>query len=164
MCRALAPATLQTMIVGSHRGRIVNHHTITSKQIQLVQASYRQLMPLSDAAAAVFYGRLFALDPSLRTLFRGDMQAQGRKLTTMLGTVVTQLHQFDRLLPVLAALGARHRGYGVADAQYATLGAALRWTLEQAFGAGFTPELRDAWAAAYALLASSMIGSQQAKL
>jgi hypothetical protein len=31
----------------------------------------------------LFYDRLFALDASLKPLFRGDMQEQGRKVMTM---------------------------------------------------------------------------------
>jgi hemoglobin-like flavoprotein len=36
------------------------------------------------------------------------------------------------------------------------VGAALLWTLEKGLGRAFTPEMRDAWATVYGLLASTM--------
>ncbi len=60
------------------------------------------------------------------------------------------------LAPVVRQLGARHASYGVRTEHYATVGAALLWTLEQGLGAKFTPEVREAWAAAYDLLSEVM--------
>ena len=57
-----------------------------------------------------------------------------------------------------------HVGYGVREEHYATVGAALLWTLEQGLGEGFTPETRDAWAAAYGLLSSAMIEAAAAEV
>jgi len=41
-------------------------------QKALVQTSFAQVRPIADAAAALFYRRLFELDPTLRPLFNGD--------------------------------------------------------------------------------------------
>ena len=57
----------------------------------------------------------------------------------------------------MQALGRRHAGYGVREEHYATVGAALLWTLEQGLGDTFTTPVRDAWATAYGTLASVMI-------
>jgi nitric oxide dioxygenase len=57
---------------------------------------------------------------------------------------------------VIEALGRRHAGYGVKDEHYATVAAAMLWALEQGLGARFTPDVRDAWGAAYGLLATTM--------
>ena len=43
------------------------------------------------------------------------------------------------------------------EGHYASVGQALLWTLERGLGEAFTPEVRDAWAAAYALLSAAMI-------
>ena len=53
---------------------------MTPEQKALVRSSFEQIAPAADTAAALFYGRLFELDPALKPLFRGDMQAQGRML------------------------------------------------------------------------------------
>ena len=74
----------------------------------------------------------------------------------MIGAAVQGLNDLPKLVPVVQQLGVRHLGYGVQDAHYATVGAALLWTLEQGLGAGFTTEVRDAWTAVYSVLASTM--------
>jgi nitric oxide dioxygenase len=44
----------------------------------------------------------------------------------------------------------------VEDRHYDLVGAALLWTLEQGLGDAFTPSAREAWAAAYAAVATIM--------
>ena len=127
------------------------------QQIDLVRASFALVQPIATQAAAIFYDKLFAADPSLRTLFRGDMAHQGERLMTMIGSAVGLLDRPDTLLPVLRQLGARHGGYGVVDAHYASVGTALLQTLEQGLGAAFTPEVRDAWVETYGLISRTMI-------
>lgn len=126
------------------------------EDVRLVQQSFGLVIPIADTAAALFYGRLFELDPALRPLFRGDMAEQGRKLMTMLRIVVAQLDRWEALRPAVEQLGKRHAGYGVTAEHYATVSAALLWTLEQGLGAAFTPEVRAAWTEAYAALADTM--------
>jgi hemoglobin-like flavoprotein len=84
------------------------------------------------------------------------MEAQGRKFWQMLAEIVRVLDEPDQLVSELAALGRKHVGYGVTDGQYEMVGAALLWTLEQALGPDFTPEVRDAWSEAYLVLATVM--------
>lgn len=125
-------------------------------QIALIQTTFAQALTLGDVVPELFYDRLFTLDPSLRRLFTGDMQEQGRKLVTMLTIVVRGLPKLEAILPAVQALGERHARYGVADEHYATVGAALLWTLGQGLGEAFTPEVETAWTAAYGVLADVM--------
>jgi hemoglobin-like flavoprotein len=129
---------------------------VTATQKKLVQDSFDSIAPIADDAAALFYRRLFELDPSLRTMFRGDMAEQRRKLMNMIGAAVRGLDRLEQLVPVVQDLGRKHVGYGVEDRHYDTVGAALLWTLEKGLGSGFTPEVKEAWAAVYGLLASTM--------
>lgn len=125
-------------------------------QIDLVQQSFAEVKPIAAAAAELFYSRLFMLDPGLRPLFKGDMAQQGRMLMSVLGTAVAGLRNLETLAPVVRQLGARHVGYGVKTEHYATVGAALLWTLQIGLKEKFTPEVREAWASAYELLAEVM--------
>ena len=134
-----------------------------SRQIDLVQQSFAEVKPIAATAAELFYGRLFALDPSLRPLFKGDIVRQGQMLLSMIGAAVAGLRNLDTLAPVVRQLGARHAGYGVCKEHYATVGAALLWTLEQGLGPKFTLDVKLAWADAYALLSSVMqAGAEEA--
>ena len=129
---------------------------MSPQQITLVQQSFTRVVPIAETAAALFYERLFILDPSVKSLFSGDMKQQGHMLMQAIGLAVKGLHQPESILPTLQALGKRHKQYGVRTEHYTTVGAALLWTLEQGLGEAFTPEVKDAWQAAYMLLASAM--------
>jgi len=129
---------------------------LSNTQKVLVQESFAAVVPIADDAAVLFYRRLFELDPSLERMFRGDMTEQRRKLMQMLTAAVKGLDRLDKLVPVVEDLGRRHAGYGVADAHYDTVGAALLWTLEKGLGNAFTAEVKDAWVTVYGLLAGTM--------
>jgi hemoglobin-like flavoprotein len=129
---------------------------MTSEQIDVVQRTWRQVLPIADGAARLFYGRLFALDPSLRPMFRGDMDEQGRKLMATISLVVDGLRRLPELLPRVHELGRRHAAYGVRDEHYDMVAVALLWTLEQGLGESFTPAVREAWSRAYDVLSSAM--------
>ena len=130
------------------------------EQTRLVQESFEKVVPIADAAAALFYGRLFDLDPKLESLFKGDMVEQGRKLMQMIGVAVKSLDRLQQVLPAVCALGARHAGYGVREKDYDTVGRALIWTLKKGLGDDFTPEVEAAWAEVYAALAGVMKAAQ----
>ncbi|HET9359054.1 MAG TPA: globin family protein [Vicinamibacterales bacterium] len=129
---------------------------VTMTQIELVQTSFAVIAPIADDAAALFYRRLFEIDPSLRQMFPGDLSEQRKKLMQMLTAAVKGLPRLDRLVPVVEDLGRRHTGYGVRDEHYETVGAALLWTLEKGLGDAFSPDVREAWTAVYGVLASTM--------
>jgi len=129
---------------------------MTPDQQSLVRASFAKVVPIAPQAAALFYDRLFTLDPSLKPLFKGDMTEQGRKLMAMIGTAVANLDKLDTILPAVQALGRRHAGYGVPESSYDTVAAALLWTLSQGLGDAFTPEVEAAWTETYTILATVM--------
>ena len=129
---------------------------MTPEQIADVRSSFAALRPISAKAAALFYTRLFQLDPSLRPMFARDLQEQGRMLMQVLGVAVASLDRIQTLIPTLHDLGRRHAGYGVRDENYDIVAEALLWTLEQGLGPKFTPQVRDAWTTTYAVLARTM--------
>ena len=137
---------------------------LTAAQKTLVQNSFATIAPIADDAAVLFYQRLFELDPSLERMFRGDMREQRKKLMQMLTAAVKGLDRLDQLVPAVEDLGRRHARYGVADAHYDTVGAALLWTLEMGLGKAFTADVKDAWATVYGLLATTMKQAAQEAL
>ena len=129
---------------------------MSPEQIQLVRTSFAAVAPIADHAGLMFYDRLFAIDPSLRPLFKDDITEQSRTLMKMIGVAIGGLDKLDTIVPAVQALGVRHAGYGVTSTHYDTVGTALLWTLGQGLGDDFTSEVEDAWVAAYALLATTM--------
>ena len=129
---------------------------MTPEQIKLVQDSWEKVVPISETAAELFYGKLFELDPSVRSMFKGDMKEQGRKLMAILNTAVNALTKLDTIVPAVQDMGRRHVDYGVKDEHYDTVGEALIWTLGAGLKDDFTEETKDAWIAVYTLVANTM--------
>lgn len=129
---------------------------LTAAQKDLVQNSFTSIATIADDAAILFYQKLFELDPSLKSMFRGDMAEQRKKLMQMLTAAVKGLDRLEQLVPVVQDLGRRHGAYGVKESHYETVGAALLWTLEAGLGRNFTPDVKEAWTAVYGLLATTM--------
>ena len=131
---------------------------MTPDQIKAIQESFTKVMPISEQAAALFYGRLFEIAPAVKPLFRGDIKEQGRKLMATLAVVVNGLSNLEAVLPAASALAKRHVDYGVKAADYTPVGQALLWTLEKGLGEHWTPDLAAAWTEAYTVLSGYMIG------
>jgi hemoglobin-like flavoprotein len=139
---------------------------MTPDQVKLVQDSFAKVAPISETAAVLFYDRLFEIAPSVKPMFPADMTEQRKKLMMMLATVVGGLNNLESILPAASALATRHVSYGANAEHYPVVGAALLWTLEKGLGDAWTPEIADAWTAAYGTLSGYMIsqayGSKQA--
>ncbi len=129
---------------------------MTPEQRRLVQSSWVQVLPKSETAAALFYSRLFELEPGAARLFRPDMRAQGVLFMQMISIIVRGLDDLPALTPAVEALGRRHLHYGVETADYESVGAAFLWALQRTLGDGFSPAVRAAWASTYQMVASIM--------
>ena len=136
---------------------------ITPAQVQLVQSSFEHVLPIVDVAGMLFYERIFTLAPEARTLFGDDIALQATRTMGALKTAVDGLGDIDQIMPFLVRLGARHVRYGVVPEHFDLVGSAFLWTLEQGLGDAFTPEVHEAWAAAFGVIARAMmIGMEQA--
>src|SRR5580700_3990334 len=130
---------------------------MTLNQKQLVQKTWKKVLPISESAATLFYGHLFELDPSTRPLFaHTNMPDQRKKLMNVIGMTVDGLDTLDKLIPAVRNLGRRHVSYGVTHEHYFSVGSALIWTSEPGLGADFAPEVKEGWTAVYRLLADAM--------
>ncbi|HVJ46471.1 MAG TPA: globin domain-containing protein [Luteolibacter sp.] len=111
----------------------------------------------SHVAALVFYQRLFELDPSLRPLFKTDIEVQANKLMEMLGAALSLLERPEELTEVLEELGARHVNYGVKTEHYATVGQALLDMLASVLDKEFDANTRIAWTDLYVAISETML-------
>ena len=135
-------------------------------QIKLVQDSFSKVAPISEQAAVLFYDRLFEVAPAVKAMFPSDMTEQRKKLMGTLAVVVNGLTNLEAVLPAASALAKRHVNYGAKPEHYPVVGGVLLWTLEKGLGDGWTPDVEEAWTAAYGALSGYMIaeayGSAQA--
>lgn len=130
-----------------------------SSAIAIVQQTYAEASADQETAAALFYNRLFELDPTLRALFMHDIEQQGAKLILTLRLAVKGLNTPETIRPMVTELGKRHVSYGVKPDHYAIVGQALLWMLQQRLGEAYTDEVENAWQQAYALLRDMMTQS-----
>ena len=124
--------------------------------VALVQQSFEKVAPLGDKVPQIFYDELFALDPSLRSMFKSDMTEQRKMVLGFEHGRPLASHRPETIIEPVRALGKRHVGYGVKPDHYPIVGAALLNTLAKGLGDEFTPELRRAWVEAYTTLSGIM--------
>ena len=129
---------------------------MTPEQRRLVQSTWVQVLPKSETAAALFYSRLFELEPAAARLFRRDMREQGVLFMQMISVIVRGLDDLSALTPAVQALGRRHVDYGVETADYESVGSAFLWSLQRTLGEGFSPAVQAAWASTYQVVATIM--------
>ena len=126
-------------------------------QIKLVQDSFSKVAPISEQAAVIFYDRLFEVAPAVKAMFPSDMTEQRKKLMGTLAVVVNGLTNLEAVLPAASALAKRHVNYGAKPEHYPVVGGVLLWTLEKGLGDSWTPDVEEAWTAAYGALSGYMI-------
>jgi hemoglobin-like flavoprotein len=130
---------------------------MTKEQVNLVENSWDFIILNTSEAGNIFYGKLFELDPSLRNLFKGDMDSQSRKLVSLITFVVHKLNNLDEVINDVVALGKRHAGYNVKPDHYNTVAAALLWTLELALKDQWNDKMKEAWVEVYTVLSGTMV-------
>ena len=110
------------------------------KQKMLIQKTWSQVVPIADQAAAIFYQRLFEIDPSTRTSVSPPptWRSSARSCCRCWACAVSSLDNLGALSKTVEDLGRRHAGYGVKDSHYDLVGVALLWTLEQGLGAAWS--------------------------
>jgi nitric oxide dioxygenase len=134
---------------------------ITSQQIELVQSSFEQVLPIADIAGELLYGRIFELAPEARALFAEDIRPQARRLMAAVKIAVDGLDRLEEVAPYLIKLGARHVRYGVRPEHFDVGGTALLWTLEQGLGEAFTLDVQEAWVEAWNIVAGAMLAGMR---
>jgi hemoglobin-like flavoprotein len=130
--------------------------SMTTEQIAIVQSTFRSVQAMGATAAELFYRRLFSVEPSVTELFEADLERQGREFLQVMAVAVGGLGNTSVLVPIIQQLGVRHVNYGVRAEHYDRARDALLWMLEMILQDAFTPQVRSAWATAYAMLAGIM--------
>jgi len=131
---------------------------MTQQEINIIRKTWKIFRGINPAIVGdAFYSKLFADAPAVRKLFPAEMDAQYKKLTDMLSSIVVHLDDLSVLSEELSAMARRHAGYGVRPGHYKIVGNALLWTLQQGLGADWNATVDDAWRKCYAQLAEKMI-------
>lgn len=131
--------------------------SLSPQQAALVRHTFTHIAPNHDIVARLFYDKLFEIAPDLRPMFTHSMDMQRAKVMQMLAALVAAVDDPSHFNRMSRELGKRHVGYGVVKAQYALVGQALMWALEEACPDVMTPAALEAWNAVYRLMSGEAI-------
>ena len=132
--------------------------TISDKQITLVRRSWEQLAHSTERLSKKFYDRLFEIDPDLEALFGSRAESTARQFMSMLNVTVNGLEQLDVLQDSLNELGELHCRLGIEREDFEAMGIALIDSIGAEMEQHMTPQIGDAWQAAYEVIVYLMMG------
>ena len=125
-----------------------NHH------LQFLQQQISAAEPRAGIAMLVFWKNLFELNPSLRPLLGEKPGEEDYLLVQFLAAGLAPLfRQTPNITPA-----DQDESCALVDTdeeQHSVVGEALLWSLEEAFGADFTPKVRSAWETLYRFITVS---------
>lgn len=132
---------------------------ITSKQIELIQASFPAIARMGEIFALTFHQRAMQLDPDLRVVFRGNVHSSAASFMEALTFAVANLERWQEIHPDLQSMGRRHCRAGMREDQYPILAAALKHTLAWHLSDAASPDTVAAWDALIRTMTGTMIAA-----
>jgi ferredoxin-NADP reductase/hemoglobin-like flavoprotein len=138
----------------------VSHTRLTPKQIEIVKSTIPALQQHGVAITTLFYKRLLANHPELKNLFNLSHQATGIQPAALAHSVwayASNIEHPEALQAAISRIGHKHASLGVTADQYPIVGEGLLAAIKDTLGDAVTPEVVDAWTAAYQQLAELFI-------
>lgn len=136
---------------------------VTESQIAIVKATAPVLQEHGVAITTVFYENLFRDVPALLNVFNNSNQATGRQQRALAGAVLayaTYIDDLPKLKYAVERIAHKHVSLQVTPEQYDIVGQYLIQAIGQVLGDAATPEIVDAWVAAYGALAQVFINRE----
>ncbi|WP_374421145.1 NO-inducible flavohemoprotein [Chromobacterium sp.] len=131
---------------------------------QLVKATVPVLQQHGVALTSHFYRRMFSHNPELKNLFNQGHQHSGQQQQALAMAVLAYAQHIDDpspLAPVLTRVAHKHVSLGIRAEHYPIVGKHLLASIQEVMGEAATPELVEAWAAAYGQLADILIAEER---
>ncbi|KAI1823934.1 globin-like protein [Xylaria intraflava] len=137
--------------------------TLTPSQIALVKATAPALKQHGVTITSLFYKNLFNGNPELRNIFNNTDQtlgAQPRALANAVLAYATYIDDLAKLSSAVEHIAHKHASLSIQAEQYPIVGKFLLQAVATVLGDACTPEIVDAWTAAYAVLADIFINRE----
>lgn len=138
---------------------------LTKQQIELVKATVPVLREHGVALTSHFYKRMLSHNPELMQVFNMGHQRAGFQQQALAGAVLAYAENIENLTALLGAvahIANKHVSVGIRAEHYPIVGKHLIASIKEVLGDAATPELIDAWTAAYMQLADVLIGAEKA--
>lgn len=137
---------------------------LTKEQIELVKTTVPVLREHGVALISHFYKRMLSHNPELMQVFNMGHQRAGFQQQALAGSVLAYAENIENLKPLLGAvahIANKHVSVGIRAEHYPIVGKHLIVSIKDVLGEAATPELIDAWTAAYTRLADILIGAEK---
>ncbi|EYB69468.1 flavohemoprotein [Deinococcus phoenicis] len=134
---------------------------LTPEQLATVKATVPALELHGETITRHFYASMFAAHPELLNIFNPANQKTGRQARSLAASILAYGAYIDRpevLGPMVGRIATKHVSLEVLPEHYPIVGEHLLKAIAAVLGEAATPEILDAWAAAYGQLADIMIG------
>jgi nitric oxide dioxygenase len=139
------------------------HQKLNAAQRELIKASLPALQAHGFDITKTFYGNMLESHSELKDIFNNANQKhyeQPRALAEALLAYATHIDDLSPLGPAVELMAAKHASLYVQPEQYAIVGEHLIAALGKVLGDAVTPELAEAWTAAYWQLAEILINRE----
>jgi nitric oxide dioxygenase len=136
---------------------------LTAEQIAIVKSTAPVLKEHGNDITAVFYQHLLSENPSLKNMFSLRNQQTGAQQKALANAVLgyaTYVDDLPKLKHAVERIAHKHASLFVTPAQYDVVGAYLMRAIGEVLGDALTPEVAEAWTAAYGALAQVFVARE----
>ncbi|CAF3425011.1 unnamed protein product [Rotaria socialis] len=137
---------------------------LTDEQKKIVQSTAPVLKEHGKQITSVFYQHVQEAHPELRNIFNQSNQTTGSQplaLAFTLYCAAEHINHLDVLMPQVEQIAYKHRALLVKPEHYPIVGKFLLEAIAEVLGAKATPEILEAWKAAYSVISSIFIGLEK---
>lgn len=134
------------------------------QQKAIIKATVPVLQQYGETITSVFYRNLFEEHPALLNIFNPANQRNGgqsRSLAASILAYASHIDQLDQLGGMVSRIAHKHASLEVQPEHYPIVGQHLLRAISEVLGDAATPEILEAWGAAYGQLAEIMTGVEQ---
>ncbi|GKT49733.1 flavohemoprotein [Colletotrichum spaethianum] len=136
---------------------------LTQDQINIVKSTAPVLKVHGETITTLFYKDMIDTHPELKNVFSLRNQASGEQPRALAQSVLAYASYIDdlpRLKAAVERIAHKHASLYIRPEQYDIVGTHLMKAIGEVLGDALTPEIAEAWTAAYGQLAQVFIGRE----
>lgn len=137
---------------------------LTQDHIKIIKATAPVVGAHAHEITGIFYPLMFAAHPELKAVFNQTHQQSGGQPAALANAIVAYATHIDDLGVLSSAVQAimqKHVSLNIQPDQYQIVGAYLMDAIGKVLGDAVTPEVAEAWGAAYWQLAHLLIAGEE---
>ncbi|WP_413366137.1 NO-inducible flavohemoprotein [Lysinibacillus sp. 3P01SB] len=137
---------------------------LQQQTIDIIKSTVPVLEVHGQEITKTFYKNMFEAHPELLNIFNHTNQRRGRQPNALANTVYAAAVHIDNLeaiVPAVMLIAHKHRSLGILPEHYPIVGEHLLGAIKEVLGNAATPEIIDAWAQAYGVIADIFISVEE---